>query len=153
MFPLIPSVKFLSSSASFIFNYIIWKLMVLYSAYPLSLYLGASPYTQRFFLQKLWLSLISCFSQKMCPINGSLPGIFLCNNHAVSKPICGALGSLVVTLGWQWNWHDIKLAISDMQPIFKNIFGSKGVLFLLINNAVSIFHFHFHGIPRIARNV
>lgn len=38
--------------------------MVLNSAYPLSLYLGASPYTQRFFLQKLWLSLIFMFFSK-----------------------------------------------------------------------------------------
>lgn len=37
--------------------------MVLNSAYALSLYLGALPYTQRF-LQKLWLSLIFMFFSK-----------------------------------------------------------------------------------------
>ena len=38
--------------------------MVLNSAHPLSLYLSASPYTQRFFLQKLWLPPIFMFFSK-----------------------------------------------------------------------------------------
>lgn len=38
--------------------------MVLNSSYPLLLYLGASPYTQLFSLQTLWLSLIFTFFSK-----------------------------------------------------------------------------------------
>ena len=75
--------------------------MVLNSTYPLSLYLGASPYNQHFYLQVLAVPDFHVLLTKSVQKMVLYQGYFYANNHAVSQPICGVLGSLVVTLGWQ----------------------------------------------------